>query len=198
MKFSIANIGMLTAAVILFSCHSNDTTQNTVAGNSDSVSKDNTRAVIDTSHTSTQPMVVVLPEQDFINYAVPKNAKEILWLKAGLSKGNAAIKQHSKLMLKDHNKMGEQIKAWMAKNSTIKMPALDTANEVSINNKLGDDWNRAWVDKSFADHNELLSHLKSAQTVVKDAALNNIITAAIPVVEGHLAMVKKMQQSLPK
>ena len=198
MKISIKTFATIAASAALFSCHSGDTTPTSTSGNSDSTSKDNTNVVVDTSHATTHAMPVVQPEQEFINYAVPKNTKEIMWLKAGLKNGSAAVKEHSQMMLKDHNKLAEEVKGWLGKNSTITMPALDTAGEVNIGDKKGNDWNKTWIDKSVTDHTEILAHLKDAKAIVKDVALNKIITNTIPVVESHLAMSKKMQESLPK
>lgn len=198
MIHSIKTGGLIFLSAIVFGCHNGDSAPNTVPGNSDSISKDNTKIVVDTNQIPTHAMAVILPEQDFINYAVPKNTKEIIWLKAGLVKGDAAIKAHSKMMLKDHNNLADAIKTWMGKNKGITMPAIDTAGEVNINNKIGNDWNSAWIDKAVKDHNEILANLKNAQTVVKDSALNKIISNTIPIVESHLAMSKKMQDTQPK
>ena len=202
MKISIKIFATIAASAAIFSCHSGDTTPTSSGGNSDSISKDNTNVVVDTSHNTTHgatsAMPVVQPEQEFINYAVPKNTKEIMWLKAGLKNGSAAVKEHSEMMLKDHNKLAGEIKTWLGKNSTITMPALATAGEVNIGDKKGNDWNRTWIDKSVTDHTEILAHLKDAKSVVKDVALNKIISNTIPVVESHLAMSKKMKESQPK
>lgn len=198
MKYSIKTGGLVLLLAFVFSCNNGNSAPDSVPGNSDSISKDNTKIVVDTTHAPTHAMAVVMPEQDFINYAVPKNTKEIMWLKAGLVKGDAAIKAHSKMMLKDHNNLAEAIKNWMSNNKNITMPAVDTAGEVNINNKIGNDWNSAWIDKAVKDHNEILSNLKNAQTVVKDSSLNKIISNTIPIVESHLAMSKKMQDMQPK
>ena len=78
------------------------------------------------------------------------------------------------------------------------MPALDTANTVTINDKTGKDWDKAWADKMVDDHTALLDKLKKAKADVKDSALSKLITNTIPVVESHLAMSKKIQDKLKK
>src|SRR6185436_16156681 len=115
------------------------------------------------------------PEQDFLNFAVPANAKEIIWLKAGQAKGSSGIKEHSKMMLADHKKLETTVKNYMSGKTNLTMPVLDTANTVNINDKTGTDWDKAWADKMVDDHNALLEKLKKAQTDVKDADLNKII-----------------------
>lgn len=101
-------------------------------------------------------------------------------------------------MLKDHNKLATKIKGLMSSPTSIMIPALDTANEVNINEKMRNDWNIAWVEKSIAYHIEILDHLKSAKTAVTNADLNKIITNTIPVVESHLNMSKMMRDAVKK
>jgi len=202
MKFSIRTSAILAAAITIYSCNNagTDSTNST-----DSTSRDNTKVsadamhtVGDTSHSIVSNTTASSAEQDFINFAVPANTKEILWLKAGLSKGAGNIKEHSSMMLKDHNKLDETVKGWLAKHPDIKIPIVDTANTVDINNKTGNDWNKAWVDKMVKDHNGLLEQLKKSQSAVKDSSLSKIITSTIPVVESHIAMTKMMEQKHSK
>ena len=198
MKFLKHPVSLFAAAIILYSCNGADKSTSTET-NKDSMAiitpsmGDSANAAMNSNTTGTTS-----PEQDFINYAVPKNTKEIMWLKAGTLKGNKEIKDHSVMMLKDHNKLAMEIKGWMSSHTNIMMPVLDTANEVNINDKMGNDWNKAWVEKSIADHVEILDHLKSAKTSVTDGDLNKIITNTIPVVESHLGMSKMMMDGVNK
>lgn len=198
MKFSIRTSVILLATAVIYSCNSAGT-DSTNSG--DSTSRDNTKmsgdlknTVVDTSHSTLSSLTASSAEQDFINFAIPANTKEILWLKAGLSKGAGDIKEHSSMMLKDHNKLGETVKGWLSKHPDIKVPTVDTANTVDINDKTGNDWNKAWVDKMVKDHNSLLEQLKISQSAVKDSSLSKIITSTIPVVESHVSMAKMMEQ----
>lgn len=198
MKILNNSIALFAVSIILYSCDGGNKTTVTEM-NKDSVAisgpgmADSSNKDMKTTTASTTSA-----EQDFINYAVPKNTKEIMWLNAGTMKGNKEIKNHSAMMLKDHNKLAMQIKDWMSRNTSIMMPALDTANEVNINEKMGNDWNKAWVEKSIADHIEILDHLKSAKTAVTNADLNKIITKTIPIVESHLKMSNMMREAVKK
>ncbi len=198
MKFLKQSIVLIIASIILYSCDGGDKTTS-IETNKDSMAI-TTPGMGDTSNSgmNNNNTSATSPEQDFINYAVPKNTKEIMWLKAGSMKGNKEIKDHSVMMLKDHNKLAMEIKTWMSSHSNIMMPSFDTANEVNINDKMGNEWNKAWVEKSIADHNEILDHLKSAKTAVTDADLNKIISNTIPVVESHLSMSKMMMEGVNK
>ena len=198
MKILNNSIALFAVSIFLYSCNGGNKTTATEM-NKDSLAISGP-GMADSSNKDmkTTTAGTTSAEQDFINYAVPKNTKEIMWLKAGTMKGNKEIKDHSVMMLKDHNKLAMQIKDWMGNNTNIMMPALDTANEVNINDKMGNDWNKAWVEKSIADHIEILDHLKSAKTAVTNADLNKIITNIIPVVESHLNMSNMMRDGVKK
>ncbi len=192
MKLLNFSAALLATSFFLYSCNDGNKTV-TSETTKDSLAM-TTPGIGDTSTTGkkTNPSSATSPEQEFINYAVPKNTKEIIWITAGTMKGDKEIKKHSVMMLKDHNKLAMEIKTWMGNHTNIMMPALDTANEVNINNKMGNEWNKAWVEKMIADHVEILEKLKSAKTSVADADLNKIISNTIPVVESHLSMSKMM------
>ena len=192
MKLLNYSAALLAASIFLYSCNDGNKTI-TSETNRDSMAV-TTSGMGDSSTTgmNNNPSSATSPEQEFINYAVPKNTKEIMWITAGTKKGDKEIKKHSAMMLKDHNKLAMDIKTWMGNHTNIMMPALDTANEVNINDKMGNEWNKAWVEKLVADHVEILDKLKSAKTSVTDADLNKIISNTIPVVESHLSMCKMM------
>ncbi|MEP6713254.1 MAG: DUF4142 domain-containing protein [Ferruginibacter sp.] len=187
-------LAILAAGLIFASCTDSkkeDTTTSTMA---DSVSTTtNSATTTDNSATMNTPTPAVTAEQEFINYAVPGNMNEIEWLKAGVQKGSKEVKDHAAMMLKDHEGLGTKVKAYLDAHKDLTMPTVDVANAVTINDKMGADWNKAWTDKMVDDHAGLLDKLKASSTTVKDDALLAIINPAIKTVEGHLAMVKMLQ-----
>jgi putative membrane protein len=189
---SIKTVILLFAAINLWSCNNND--KSTTGETTDSVKSGAT----DTA-PSPPKMEAANAEQDFINYAVPGNTKEIAWLKAAMARASSKeIKDHASMMLKDHNKLGANVKDYLSKHPNLTMPSVDTANVVNINDKTGADWDKAWTDKMVDDHQGLLDKLKKSQGDVKDADLNKLITNTIPVVESHLAMAKSLQDKMKK
>ena len=200
MKLSIKTFAIVCSAVIMYACNSGD--KSTTATSSDSVGSDqpaamDTSHITDTSHTMASS-AASSPEQDFLNYAIPANAKEIIWLKAGIAHGDLKdIKAHASMMLKDHTKLGATVKDFLSKKPAYTMPSLtDTVNTVNITDKTGADWEKAWSDKMVDDHKDLLDKLKKAQDDVKDPDLKKIITSTIPVIESHLAMAKTIKDKI--
>ncbi len=136
-------------------------------------------------------------EQDFINYAVPANTKEIIWLKAGIKEGhNKALKDDAKMMLKDHKKLDSTVTGYLGTHTNLSAPSVDTSNVVNINDKKGVDWDKAWVAKMVEDHSGLLEKLQKSAGDVKDTVLLSIINGTIPVVQAHLAMAKSLQTKI--
>ncbi|MEO5890777.1 MAG: DUF4142 domain-containing protein [Ferruginibacter sp.] len=204
MKLSIKTLTILFAAATMYACNNSGNTgtgtnSDSATGSDKPSAMDTSNSMTDTSHSAMSSTTTSSPEQDFLNYAIPANAKELIWLKAGLAQGTLKdIKEHSTMMIKDHKKLEATVKEFMAKKPSMSMPALDTANTVNINDKTGEGWDKAWTDKMVDDHTALLDKLKKAKEDVKDADLNKIITNTIPVVASHLAMTKMIQDKLNK
>lgn len=133
------------------------------------------------------------PDQATIDYLIPGNAKEIAWLIAGeKNTANKEIKAHSKMMLADHEKLGQQVAA-LVSSKNLTAPPPDTIGAVDINDLKGKEWDKAWVDRMVKGHQELLDKLKQSEPHVKDSSLKKIVVDAEPIVQGHLDMVKKLQ-----
>ena len=201
--FSYLTIIAVSYTLLFASCKSdstksvtstNDTTSNKDRMHIDSGSVKATNA--DTSIASVAKAAKADPNQSFINYAVQTNTKEILWLKAGVDKGvNKDLRAHAKMMLTDHQKLDEKVKAIIAKKN-YHVPQIDTTNEVNINDKKGADWDKAWVGKMVADHMELSNMLTKAEKDITDTDLKTLITATIPVVKSHSSMVESLNKKI--
>ena len=136
-------------------------------------------------------------EQDFVNYAIPGNTLEIIWLQAGIRDGRSReLKDHAKMMLKDHKKLDSTVSVFLSSHQNLTVPSVDTVNAVNLTVKKGPAWDSAWAHKMVEDHSGLLEKLQTSQTEVKDTALLAIINSTIPVVQSHLAMAKSLQTKI--
>ncbi|MEO7800818.1 MAG: DUF4142 domain-containing protein, partial [Ginsengibacter sp.] len=135
--------------------------------------------------------------QDFITYAVPKNAAEIDWMMAAKTTGTSKeLKSHAEMMLRDHKKLEATVKGYLGKHTNIAVPAVDTTGTVNLTETKGDAWDKAFVAKMVSEHEDLISHLNDAENSVTDADLKKIVTSTKPVVQSHLDMVKGMQSKM--
>jgi len=188
MKLLIKSL-VIAGSMAAFACGSN-------GGNSTS---DSTATKTDSARVDSTTTSQARPsgEQDFINYAVPANTKEIIWLQAGIKQGQSKeLKNHAKMMLKDHQKLDATVKNYLSSHSNLSVPTVDTSNVVGLQDKKGKDWDKGWADQMVSDHSDLLTKLKQSQNDVRDTALASLINNTIPVVDSHLQMAKTLQGKL--
>ncbi len=133
-------------------------------------------------------------DQGIVNDLVDANTKEIAWITAGVNKGSSKdTKAHASMMLKDHETLAGKVKDLITKNKMTAPSMPDVSNEVTINDKSGNDFDMAWKDKMIVDHEKLLVTLTKFEGEAKDADLKSLITNTKPVVQKHLDMVKMMK-----
>jgi putative membrane protein len=187
MKSKVVLFGLGSGLLLaLGACNSSNNTE---------ASSDSTAGKMSSSDTVKASAPVA--DQDFVNYAVPGNTKEIIWLKAGIAQSsNHELKSHAHSMLKDHEKLDSTVKGYLSMHSDLIVPSVDTSNVVNIQGKKGKEWDKAWVDQMVQDHSDLLDKLKKSQGDIKDTALLSIVNNTIPVVQSHLDMVKNIQKKM--
>jgi putative membrane protein len=153
----------------------------------------------DTTRTDTTGNVRESREEDFVTDVLDMNAKEIAWLNAGISKGtDAELKAEAKKMLTDHEKLRKELRDYAQKNN-IMLTDMDTTNIIDINYKPGIDWDEEWADEVNDDHKRLVNRFERAERRIKeDAALKNIISSTLPVLESHRDAAKKLEDRLEK
>jgi predicted outer membrane protein len=182
----ISSISMLTCIALLSACGGSTNSNNSSDSSATMTNADSTTKASQNNGA-----------QDFINYAVPGNTKEIIWLQAGIKDGHSKeLKDHAKMMLVDHKKLDSTVSRYLSTHQNLTAPVVDTANTVDITVKKGVAWDSAWAKKMVEDHSGLLEKLQNSQTVVKDTALLTIINNTIPVVQSHLAMAKSLQTKI--
>ena len=141
------------------------------------------------------------PDSSFVLSAGTQNEDEMKLLQAGIDKGTSAeLKAHAKMMLADHKKMGQEVKAYAGKKKYATMSPSDSkaADELKDINThtVGKDWDKAWTDKLVDGHEKTVSLFEKSQNNVKDSVLNGMITKTLPTLHSHLTMVQGLQTSL--
>lgn len=195
MKALFNNIGFICIVGALFFTSCNNDNGNTDAtSNKDSGNRMTTDSNSISSNTN-------IPKdntnQEVINNLVQKNTKELIWLQAAIDNKNSAkeIKKHASMMVKDHKKLEEEVKELTSKKSW-NIPSVDTANIININDKSGNEWDKAWANKMVSEHTELLNMLTNAQKNVSDTELKELITKTISVVQSHLRMANELNSKI--
>ena len=141
------------------------------------------------------------PDSSFVLNAGTQNEDEMKLLQAGIDKGTSTeLKAHAKMMLADHKKMGQEVKAYAAKKKFSTMSpsdskAADELKDINSHTK-GADWDKAWTDKLVDGHEKTIGLFEKGQTSVKDPTLSGMITKTLPTLHSHLTMVQGLQNSM--
>lgn len=142
-------------------------------------------------------------DSNFVVKATKTNMTELKVLQAGWDNGtNKELKGHAKMMIADHKKLGDKVKAYAAKKNYA-LPDNDggdgdeTVAKLNKNTK-GAEWDKAWVDHMVSAHEDAIKMFETASNDVKDADLKALATDALPTLRSHLDMMKQMQDKMKK
>jgi len=118
---------------------------------------------------------------------------------AGEKASSAAVKDFAAMMVKDHGKANEELKA-IAAAKNITLPAgLDTEHankQQELQAKSGAEFDKAYVKAMVEGHEKTLALMEDGSKNCKDADLKGFAAKTTPVVKHHLDMIKKIQADL--
>jgi len=136
-------------------------------------------------------------DSNFIVKASTDNAMELKVMQAGLSKGTSKeLKAHARMMIADHKKLGDKIRAYADKRS-FPLPMDDNGKAddalASLDkNTTGAEWDKAWVNKIADAHQDAIKMFEKEADNTKDAELKTLIADALPKFRSHYDMMKMM------
>lgn len=109
---------------------------------------------------------------------------------------NAQVKDFGSMMIKDHSKVNEELKA-LAKSKNITLPDSLNNEERNIKNKLSAktdaDFDKAYVQAMVDDHQKDIKDFEQADKIVKYPEMKAFIEKTLPVLKMHLAAIQKIQ-----
>jgi len=183
----IAGLG----ALMMQACHNHDA-KTTVTDSS--VTTDVTKT------DSTKIIVVDTGDANFAVKAAAGGMTEIALSKVAEQQATSdKIKDFASMMVTDHSAAGDKLSA-IAKAKNIALPSgPDTVQQNMINDiskKTGKDFDKAYVNQMVKDHQGTLDFFEKEENMVKDTTLKSFITATIPVVQHHLAVIKTIKSGM--
>jgi len=142
------------------------------------------------------------PDSTFVSEVAVSNYEELNMLQAGMDKGTSkTLKKYAKMMLAQHNDLKKKLEKYAVKNN-YPVVADDMGKSQKaldeMNDKTGNDWDKAWAEKMFNAHEKAIGKFEGARKYVKDAELKSMIESTLPTLRLHLDMVKKLQAALKK
>ena len=144
--------------------------------------------------------VVGNEDSNFVVKAAVTNNTELKILQAGIDNGtNKELKAHAKMMMADHKKLGDKVKAYATSKGYVLPDSTKGDALATINSKTkGADWDKAWVNHMVDAHKDCISMFEKGKDNVKDSALKTMIVDALPTLNAHLDMMKTLQDKMGK
>jgi putative membrane protein len=139
-------------------------------------------------------------DTSFANKAAVGGMAEVTFGKlAGEKASSAAVKDFATMMVKDHGKANEELKA-IAAAKNITLPAgLDAEHakkQQELEAKSGAEFDKAYVMAMVEGHEKTLALMEDGSKNCKDADLKGFAAKTAPVVKHHLDMIRKIQTDL--
>ncbi len=163
---------------------------------------DSSNAVIDTaSNTMNSGEMATEPSDgDFATKAATGGMAEVATAQLALTKtSNAQIKDFARMMVADHGKANEELKA-IAKMKNMSLPeATDEEHQKKmdeLNMKTGNDFDKAYISAMVDDHKKTLQLMQDEAKDGKDTDLKAFAAKTAPVVQSHLDMINKIQDRM--
>ncbi|MBA4064392.1 MAG: DUF305 domain-containing protein [Isosphaera sp.] len=138
-----------------------------------------------------------LDDAEFVKMAASGGMHEVEAGKVALAQAKAEpVKKFAQKMVDDHTKANEELKAAAkAAGLTIpdKMMEKDQKAVDALREAKGDEFDRRYLADQLKSHQESADLFERASKGLKNAELKAFAAKTLPVVKGHLEMLKKMQ-----
>jgi putative membrane protein len=108
------------------------------------------------------------------------------------------VKDFGAMMVSDHGKAGEELKAVAAKNGVTLPSALDAEHKAIVKrlrNLSGAAFDQAYVEEMVKAHTKDASAFETASKNAKDPDLKAFAQRTLPIIKTHLNKIKMMAES---
>ena len=200
---------LLISGICLFSCKSDNSTNEststasdtTVTGNSDT--SDSTRmsnAAMDTTSTNAGNQMVDQKTKDFVTEAATGGMMEVeLGNLAQQKAASQQVKEFGKMMVDDHSKANDNLKD-IASKKNIDLPASLTDDErkdiEKLSKKSGADFDKSYVDMMVKGHKKTIDVFKKASASVGDNDVKSFAANTLPAIQKHLEAIQSIKSKM--
>lgn len=112
---------------------------------------------------------------------------------------NTKVKDFGAMMVSDHSKANDEMKA-LAKSKGLTLPtAIDDKEQKvkdDLSTKSGADFDKAYVSNMIDDHKEDIKEFEDASKNCKDPDLKAFAVKTLPVLKMHLDAIQKIHDSM--
>jgi len=192
------SIVMLLAIATLVACnkkettaadHSADSTEMNASTDADSgaMSQDSASTTQNSAQTTAS-----LNDQDkkFADAAAKGGMMEVMAGElAAKNATNATVKSLGEMMVKDHTKANDELKAWAAANAYTLPAKIDDAQQNKYDElkaKKGAEFDRMYADMMVKDHETTIADFKKEAADGSETSLKGFASKTLPALEHHL------------
>lgn len=153
-----------------------------------------------TNTTATGGIAVEEADAKFTTQAAIGGMAEVELGKMALEKSsNPQVKEFATMMVKDHGMANTELMA-IAKQKNITLPStVDDEHKKKmedLSKKTGADFDKAYVSAMVDGHKSTLKLMEDESKDGKDADLKSFATKTAPIVQSHLVMINKINDSM--
>jgi len=112
---------------------------------------------------------------------------------------NATVKSLGQMMVTDHTKANDELKAWASKAGYSLPTALDADMQKkydALKMKKGAEFDRMYADMMVTDHKTTIANFKKEASDGSDASLKSFASKTLPTLEHHLMESEKAQKAV--
>lgn len=188
----------IATALLLAGCSSADNT-NTNRNTSNNMAKASPTAAtpMETANANKPAMG---DDMDFMSTADLAGLAEVELGKLAQTKAqNAEVKKFAALMVTDHTKAGDELKALGKKKDFKPATEMDSSHKATmekLKGLTGADFDKAYVDAMVDDHEDAVDLFKSHSESGKDPELKAFAAKTLPVLQGHMNMIKDIKAKM--
>jgi putative membrane protein len=153
-----------------------------------------------TNAAATGGIAVEEADSKFTTQAAVGGMAEVELGKLALEKSsNPQVKEFATMMVKDHGMANTELMA-IAQQKNITLPStVDEEHKKKMDDlskKTGADFDKAYVDAMVGGHKSTLKLMEDESRDGKDADLKAFATKTAPIVQSHLVMINKINDSM--
>jgi putative membrane protein len=192
--------GILIITGSLITGCSNIDNSNTNRGNANNSTVRTTPSPMATMETANSNKPAMGDDFDFMTAADLAGLAEIELGKLAQTKAqNAEVKKFAAMMVTDHTKAGDELKAIGKKKDFKPATEMDSSHKATME-KLkglsGADFDKAYVDAMVDDHEDAVDLFEGQAKDGKDAELKAFAAKTLPTIQGHLKMINDIKAKL--
>ena len=206
------SILVLFAAAALVSCKKNETTATNQYSDSTTTTSTTDSAMAGTStgadstaamsNTDATGKTNSLSDQDkkFADAAAMGGIMEVMMGQLAASNANnATVKKLGEMMVKDHSKANDELKAWASTAGYTLPTGLDAEKQKKYDDlkaKKGQEFDRMYTDLMVSDHKKDIAEFKKEASDGTDTSLKSFAGKTVPTLEHHLMESEKAKNAV--